>query len=224
MKLYEKLQVLRKKNGYSQEELAYKIGVSRQTIGKWESGQVIPEISGMVLLSGLYGIPIDRIVKEDDDCNITLVNSTDRNIDNLIEFLLRAKKNTYAGNGKEVEPSKTAAHDLEYSEKEFFYYDSYIGGECFSGEEAVWKSSVPVWCMNYTGRVLGEEFCGDFLKEALYHADANMPYRGPNIYRKGEYGYHCRVQGEFLWFQGYEEIFYSSKRVYECYFHGGKVR
>ena len=38
MKLYEKLQVLRKKNGYSQEELAYKIGVSRQTIGKWESG------------------------------------------------------------------------------------------------------------------------------------------------------------------------------------------
>lgn len=38
MKLEEKLQLLRKKNGLSQEQLADKLGVSRQTIGKWENG------------------------------------------------------------------------------------------------------------------------------------------------------------------------------------------
>lgn len=38
MKLEEKLQILRKKNGYSQEQLADKLGTARQTISKWETG------------------------------------------------------------------------------------------------------------------------------------------------------------------------------------------
>ena len=44
MRLNEKIMVLRKKNGWSQEELASQLGVSRQSVSKWESGQSIPDL------------------------------------------------------------------------------------------------------------------------------------------------------------------------------------
>lgn len=84
MKLEDKLQLLRKKNGYSQEQLADKIGVARQTISKWENGQALPELSG---------VTIDRIVKGDDECNISLNQKADVDINTAIPFLIRAKKN-----------------------------------------------------------------------------------------------------------------------------------
>lgn len=72
MTLQDKLQYLRKKNGYSQEQLADKLNIARQTISKWETGQAIPELFGLIQLSELYGVPIDRIVKEDKECNLSL--------------------------------------------------------------------------------------------------------------------------------------------------------
>ena len=80
------------------------------------------------------------------------------------------------------------------------------------------------WSMNYVGRVIGENFSGDFLKEVLMQVPAELPFRGPEIYTKGDYHYHCKVDGEFVWFQGYEEIFYMDEKIYECYFHGGAIR
>lgn len=56
MNLQEKLLLLRRQNGYSQERLADKLMVSRQTIGKWESGQAIPELYRIIELSELYGV------------------------------------------------------------------------------------------------------------------------------------------------------------------------
>ena len=49
----DKLIQLRKKNGLSQEELADKVGVSRQAVSKWESAQSIPDIDKVIALSGL---------------------------------------------------------------------------------------------------------------------------------------------------------------------------
>lgn len=40
--------------------------------------------------------------------------------------------------------------------------DSYLGGECFVGEEVVWLHDIPVWSMNYVGRVIGENFSDEF--------------------------------------------------------------
>ena len=51
MKLAEKLFELRKEKGWSQEKLAEQINVSRQSISKWESGQVLPEIEKIIELS-----------------------------------------------------------------------------------------------------------------------------------------------------------------------------
>lgn len=44
----------------------FKLGIARQTLSKWENGQAVPELSNLISLSNLYGITIDRIVKEDD--------------------------------------------------------------------------------------------------------------------------------------------------------------
>ena len=53
-----------------------------------------------------------------------------------VEFLIRAKHATYAGKGAETAPSRTGSHDLAYREGDLMYYDTYLGGEKFAGEEA----------------------------------------------------------------------------------------
>ena len=225
MELKDKLQLLRKQNGYSQEQLADKIGIARQTISKWENGQAVPELNGLILLSELYGVTIDRMVKENDECNIPLCSSVRVDIQKLIAFLLTAKKNTYAAKDNQTSSSRLNSHDFCYKDNSgYSYLDTYLGGECFAGEEAVWLHEQPVWSMNYAGRVVGENFSGDFLKEVLMAVPEELPFRGPEIYTKGDYSYHCKVDGEFIWFQGYEEIFYLDKKIYECHFHGGIVR
>lgn len=225
MSLQDKLKLLRKQNGYSQEELADKMGIARQTISKWENGQAVPELSGLILLSELYGVTIDRMVKENDDCNISLCPETNTDINRITEFLVLAKKHTYAASESPVKSSRINSHDFQFTDNNgFTYYDTYLGGEQFAGEEAVWFHDTPVWSMNYIGRVIGEHFNIDFLKEVLMTTPTDFPCRGPEIYTKGDYHYHCKVDGEFIWYQGYEEIFYQNEKIYECYFHGGVIR
>ena len=141
-----------------------------------------------------------------------------------IAFLIRAKQATYAGKGAETASSRVKSHDLAYREGEYMYYDTYLGGEKFAGEEALWLADIPYWSMNYVGRVTGECFSGDFLKEALLHVPEDEPYRGPREYTNGDYSYHCETEGSFDWFQGRESIDYQGKQIYECCFHGGLIK
>lgn len=140
-----------------------------------------------------------------------------------VEFLLRAKKKTYAGKGAEAAASRPNSHDFVYEENGLKYIDTYLGGFFFTGEEAMWLNGAPFWAMNYSGRVLSDEFNGDFLKLALLNVPEEKPYRGPECFKEGEYTYSCKADGSPEWFQGYEEIRYRGQRVYECFFHGGKV-
>lgn len=120
----------------------------------------------------------------------------------VIDFLIKAKRATYAGKGAETSSSRIESHDLIYRDGEMTYYDTYLGGERFAGEEALWIADKPYWAMNYIGRVTGENFSGDFLKAALLQVPFEMPYRGPVAYSDGDYSYECSVQGGFDWFQG----------------------
>ena len=61
--LKENLAMLRKINGYSQEEISEKIGISRQAYAKWESGATIPDIEKCALLAKVYGTTLDALVK-----------------------------------------------------------------------------------------------------------------------------------------------------------------
>lgn len=70
MKLAEKIQRLRKQNNFSQEELADRLGVSRQSISKWESELSMPEIDKIVQLSELFGVTTDFLLKDAVDFGI----------------------------------------------------------------------------------------------------------------------------------------------------------
>lgn len=65
MSLGEKLLYLRKKAGLSQEDVAEKLGVSRQTISKWETDQTVPELIKAKLLSQLYNVSYDYLISGD---------------------------------------------------------------------------------------------------------------------------------------------------------------
>ena len=145
-------------------------------------------------------------------------------MDEIISFLIKAKGLTYAGKGAELTPTRPMSHDLSYSEGDMMYYDSFLGGEKFAGEEALWIKGVPYWSMNYCGRVTGENFSGDFLKDALKNVSPELPFRGPEHYESGEYHYKCSVCGNFAWFQGHETISFHGSEIYDCYFHGGLIR
>lgn len=56
---------LRKKNGFSQEELAEKIGVSRQAVSKWERSESSPDTENLIALSKIYGVKIDDMLNEE---------------------------------------------------------------------------------------------------------------------------------------------------------------
>ncbi len=219
----EKLVILRKNKGLTQEALAQKLNVSRQAVAKWESGQAYPDISNLIQISDLMNVTVDYLVR-DGDCMMHIAPSVDADLNQLIQFRLEANVNTYAAFMNEVQSTRLDSHDFRYENGDYVYHDSYVGGEQFAGEEAIWKRGTSVYAMNYMGRVLSEEFSGNFLKDALRHADTKMPYRGPEHYEDGEFLYRCSVNGEFSWFQGYEEIFFRDKKVYECYFHGGTTR
>jgi len=62
MELYEKLYELRRASGMSQEELAEKLGVSRQAVSKWESGATQPELPKLIELSKLYSVSVDELL------------------------------------------------------------------------------------------------------------------------------------------------------------------
>ena len=66
MKLAEKLFELRKEKGWSQEKLAEQINVSRQSISKWESGQVLPEIEKIIELSRIFQVTTDYLLLDEN--------------------------------------------------------------------------------------------------------------------------------------------------------------
>ena len=53
----------RKKNNLSQEELAAKIGVSRQAVSKWERAEASPDTDNLILLAKLYGVTLDDLLQ-----------------------------------------------------------------------------------------------------------------------------------------------------------------
>lgn len=67
----ENISMLRSVNGYSQEEVAEKIGVSRQAYAKWEKGETVPDVERCQKLAELYGVTIDSLVNYSDKIGTT---------------------------------------------------------------------------------------------------------------------------------------------------------
>ena len=65
MILADKIIRLRKKNGWSQEELADKMNISRQAVSKWESAQTIPDLEKILQLGSIFGVTTDYLLKDE---------------------------------------------------------------------------------------------------------------------------------------------------------------
>ncbi len=65
MILADKMIALRKRAGWSQEELAEKMGVTRQSVSKWEGAQSVPELDKILMLSNLFGVSTDYLLKDE---------------------------------------------------------------------------------------------------------------------------------------------------------------
>lgn len=65
MILSEKITALRKKKGWSQEELAHQLNVSRQAVSKWESASAIPDLDRILKMSQIFGVSTDYLLKEE---------------------------------------------------------------------------------------------------------------------------------------------------------------
>lgn len=81
MILAEKIMKLRKKEGWSQEELAAQLNVSRQSVSKWESGASIPDLDKVVKLSEIFGVSIDYLLKDEMEEIVTTDSGTPETLD-----------------------------------------------------------------------------------------------------------------------------------------------
>ena len=89
MEIGNKIMNLRKKNGLSQEELAEKVGVARQTISKWELGETSPDLRQSKELSKIFNVSLDELT--DNDIRNVLVEKTS-NTEKLAGLILKLIK------------------------------------------------------------------------------------------------------------------------------------
>lgn len=80
IEIANRLVSFRKKNGLSQEQLAEKIGVSRQAVSKWERSEASPDTDNLILLARLYNVSLDDLLKTDDE--IPTAEDSDKNVTN----------------------------------------------------------------------------------------------------------------------------------------------
>lgn len=84
-----RLQQLRKANGYSQDVLAEKLGISRQAVSKWERAESSPSVDNLLDLARLYGITVDEMLNTDGDrVVIKTQNNTKKDIKGKLKSLI----------------------------------------------------------------------------------------------------------------------------------------
>lgn len=114
MKLEEKITLLRKRSGWSQEELAFRLDVSRQAVSKWEMGSSIPDLDKIIKMSELFSVTTDYLLKDEQEEVSSAVTPsesdetkaeketpvrevTDEECSNFLSFVQKFKKNIALG-------------------------------------------------------------------------------------------------------------------------------
>ncbi len=149
----------------------------------------------------------------------------------LVVFLVRAKTQTYAGDGKEIDPQRPGFRELEFREGDFEYRDSYAGFFFAPGQEVVRFRGEPIWAMAYSGGMHSKyhgnrEFALQtfgFLKEALKRVDVSRPFRGTEFFDNGDWMYRDASQGDITDFIGTEHILHKGHEVFRQHYIGGLI-
>jgi hypothetical protein len=147
----------------------------------------------------------------------------------LKQFLINAKKNTYAS-GDENKAKLISGRMKEYifNDGNLKYIDRYRGHEKFNGEENVLQNNKIIWKMKYEGKILSNKISTDdiysFLRKALRKITNNNPFRGPTELIDKEYKYVNNIKGDIEKFSGEEKIFYKNELVYSLIYSGKVIK
>lgn len=94
MILADKIMKLRKQCGWSQEELAEQLGISRQSVSKWESGVSIPDLDKIIKLSNIFNVSTDYLLKDDME-ETEYIDTQDGDTDNAVRSVSVEEANAY---------------------------------------------------------------------------------------------------------------------------------
>ncbi len=148
----------------------------------------------------------------------------------LAEFLVQAKRATYASQGDDasVTPLLPGSRQLEYQLGDVLYRDIYFGMAYFVGQETVYENGQPIWSMSYAGGVTvegpGMSETYQFLQYALRHVEVASPFRGPGLIRQDLFQYTSQTTGTLENFWGIERIARNRAIIYELRYHGGRLK
>ena len=144
----------------------------------------------------------------------------------LKQFLIKANKPHATGTAalrKEANGSRT----ITFKDGEWNMEDNFFGGEPYGGQEVVLYQGLPVWICVYYGRVHGTSLSAPevygFLRESLQHPLKDLPFRGPDSYKKGDLEYKNKVQGSADNYAGKEVILEKGKQIYWATYLGGLI-
>jgi Domain of unknown function (DUF5680) len=152
----------------------------------------------------------------------------DPQLEQLHNFIVRAKQVTYVGSGRKLLPYRLGSHDLQFIEGDWAYHDGYLGENDFIGEEAVYYQNKVVWAENYFGRILIPDKitsaeAGAMIKISLSYMYSEGRFLGGFVHTEKDLTYVDASEGDFTYFTGREYIRRDRDVVYELVYHGGLI-
>ena len=146
----------------------------------------------------------------------------------LLQFLLKARTQTYAGGKGKVKPILSGSIQLEHKEGEWLYRDIYyIGSGIFTGLEVVHFQEKPVWSMCYYGnfKKMTEQEIDKILRGALMDKWQEARLWKKVEWKKDEFKYICEpdFEGSIKEMAGMEKILKSGKQIYTFFYAGGCI-
>ncbi|MDD5605887.1 MAG: DUF5680 domain-containing protein [Patescibacteria group bacterium] len=147
-------------------------------------------------------------------------------MEEIINFLIKARTNTYASGGGKVEPLLHGSTQLEFSDGEYLYRDVYYTGEhTFLGIETIYHQGKVVWSMVYHGDwgTMTEEEIDSVLRPALIENAKTARTSEQVDWQKDNFQYKCTGAGDELNFQGTETITSEGKELYKLTYNSTKI-
>ena len=132
------------------------------------------------------------------------------------------------GTGSRCPACRPGSHDLNFTDGDWSYLDSYFGGRDFIGEEVVYFKGKPVWAMNYYGRILRPDLItpsrpGRSSRPACRRCTLKAASWAGFEYLHEGFIYTDANEGELASFRGREFIARSGETAYELFYHGGLI-
>ncbi|NJK46128.1 MAG: hypothetical protein HC933_19360 [Pleurocapsa sp. SU_196_0] len=146
----------------------------------------------------------------------------------ITAFIVKAKTNTWNDNRQASLSYRPGSRDLQYHEADLSYMDSYFGNVDFLGQEVVWRKNLPIWTMNYYGRILRPDLYSGAQAGTTSQIGRGQIYKwntflGKYMFVLEHSTFFTETKGDVSSFSGSEWHEINGVVVYRFDFHGGQV-